>query len=185
MKQAKLFKMSEEMLNKIIATAYGDANFINRLRVYWEAKRNPEIKKLLDEHKLIANEVHKLEPEECPQELIQNLEKAKMPIPRKPNSFISDFIGIILNRPLASTIVTVVVVSSIIVAVVINRPNSQLYSEEQIKLADQQAKYALQILGNIMSETEQTLKNEILSDRVSKPIREGLEIVNTLLNKEK
>jgi hypothetical protein len=78
-----------------------------------------------------------------------------------------------------------VVVSSIIVAVVINRPNSQLYSEEQIKLADQQAKYALQILGNIMSETEQTLKNEILSDRVSKPIREGLEIVNTLLNKEK
>ena len=65
--------MEEKLLNKIISVAYRDANLLDKLKINWLAKKNLEVKKLLSEYKIIANQTHNLDLEECPEEIIDSL----------------------------------------------------------------------------------------------------------------
>ncbi len=47
-------KIDEKLLEKIIAVAYSDAVWYDRMVVRINAMRNPEIKELLDEYKLMG-----------------------------------------------------------------------------------------------------------------------------------
>ena len=54
-------QINEKFLDEIIRVAYGEGNILERLRVYFRARKNYEIKKLLEEYRETAaalEEIH-------------------------------------------------------------------------------------------------------------------------------
>ena len=74
MQNKKLNKMDENILDKIISVAYKDASLKDRINVYFLAKKNPEVKKLLTEYRETAGNARKVPMEECPDSVITSLE---------------------------------------------------------------------------------------------------------------
>lgn len=182
MNDKKLIEPNEKLLNKIIAVAYNDAGIFDRYIVYRAAKRDKNIQNILKEFRVTAKEVHQITEEECPKEIIELIEQKSISLQTKSNSFTTDFITIVLNRPLISAAASVIVLGAVLIGLFSTRPIQPSYSKNEVETADRQARQAFAIVGKIFNQTEMTLKKEVLNDRVSKPINEGLEIVNNLFN---
>ena len=70
--------MNDKLLEKIISVAYGDASFIDKIKIQRLAKKNKEVKELWESYRQTAAEVHKLKEEECPNELLVAIENKTM-----------------------------------------------------------------------------------------------------------
>lgn len=184
MKLMKSSEISNKMRDRIISVAYNDANFIEKAAVGFASLFNNDIKSELESYRKTAKLVHSLGEEACPDKILSDSKTKNLPFREYGYSFLSDLFSLYLNRPIASAFTTLTLALIIVATIIFNRPAERKYSDHELQLADKQAKYALQLIGTIMGEAQQTLKNEILKDKVAKPINEGLEIVNTLL-KEK
>ncbi|MBS3944502.1 MAG: hypothetical protein KGZ42_03315 [Melioribacter sp.] len=182
MKKTKSFELGDDLKKKIISVAYGDANILDRVYVLWLARTNKNVKKDLDEVKRTAELVHSME-EQCPDELIARLKLNKYPVPKSKSSILTDFISIIINRPAASVFVTIALLITVVLSIILNRPAKQQYSHTEIQKANEEARYALQLIGNVMTNTKEKLEKEIITEHVVKPIGQGIEIVNKLLIK--
>ena len=55
------------------------------------------------------------------------------------------------------------------------------YTKQQLIIADQQAKESFAIVASILGRTKDELKNNILNEKINKPIKMGLTIVNKYL----
>lgn len=183
MKQKKSFEINSNLKKKIISVAYGDANPLDKIYVYWLAWRDPAIKAELSQYKRTAQAVHSLE-EECPEELLTNLKLQKVPVPKAKNSILSDFISIVVNKPVASAFVAITLIVSITLSVILNKPVQKKYINQEVQKANEQASYAIHLIGSILNETTEKLEKEILKEHVAKPIDQGIEIVNKLFKKE-
>lgn len=184
MKRMKSSDISGVMKRRIISVAYGDAPLTDRLIVLLASLRNPDIKSELKTYRETAKTVHSLGEESCPEEVLNGLKKRNIKVRMKDQTFLSDLAAIIINKPFASALTTVIFITVVAAAIIFNRPEERTFTRQEIVAADKQARYALQLIGSIMSQTEQTLKKEILSDRVASPIRQGIDIVNSFI-KEK
>lgn len=184
MKRMKSSDISGRMKRRIISVAYGDAALTDRLIVFFGSIVNPEIKSELKAYRETAKTVRSLGEESCPDEVLNRLKKRNIPVRMKDQAFLSDLAAIIINKPFASALTTLIFITVVATAIIFNRPEERTFTRQEILAADKQARYALQLIGSIMSQTEQTLKKEILSDRVASPIRRGIDIVNSLI-KEK
>jgi hypothetical protein len=80
-------------------------------------------------------------------------------------------------------LVTAALFIIVALSVIINPPVQQQYSNAEIQKANEEARYALQLIGNIMNNTKEKLEKEIIAEHVVKPIGQGIEIVNKLLIK--
>lgn len=183
MKQKKSFEINKKLKRKIISVAYGDANPLDKIYIYWLARRNHAIKAELNNYQRTAQAVHSLE-EECPEELLTNLKLQNVPIPKTKSSIATDFISILVNKPVASAFVAITLIVAVAFSVILNRPVHKNYTSQEVQRANEQASYAIQLIGNILNETTERLENEILVEHVAKPIDKGIEIVNKLLKKE-
>lgn len=185
MKHTKFYKIDEQLHDKIISAAYGDAGIVDKIKIYFLSKKYHEVKSLFEKYRSTSKAVHSLEKEVLPDEL---LEKVKIKTGFKEtqkNSFFFDFYSFVFARPALSGFATALLIIIIIISAFIKGPEFQTqYSKEEIALANRQTKQALAIIGKVFSKTEKTLKNEILAKRVGKPINEGLNIVNDLFNEE-
>ena len=184
MKRKKSFEISEELLNKIISVAYGDAGLWDRFYVTRLAEKYPEVKNVLSEYKSTSAEIHKLSEEECPDEIIVNIEKQTANVNKRINSFTADFLTIVFTRPIFSAAAVVIIIGFLVFGILENRVPQYKYSKAEIEIADKQAKHALAIVGKIFAQTNITLKEEVLNSRVAKPIRESMGIVNEFLTSE-
>ncbi|MEW6194145.1 MAG: hypothetical protein AB1521_03195 [Bacteroidota bacterium] len=182
MNRKKSYELDEEMIDKIISVAYNDANIFDRIFVRRAAKRNDNVKKLLQTYRNTAIKVHNLREEDCPEEIIDSLKQKSIPLRITKNAFGTDLAAIVFGRPLVSAIASIVVIAAIIVALFSTREIRPVYSRQEIEYADKQTRQALAIVGKIFNQTGTTLKREVLNDRVSKPIKDGLEIVNNIFN---
>jgi len=176
----KSSEQNNSLKQKIVSAAYGDANLIDKIYIYWLARKNESVKAELSDYKRIANVVHKLE-EECPAELLNNLRS--VPFKEARNSLLIDFISIIVNKPLASAIAVLSLVVFITLSVILRQPIKPSYTDNELRKASEQANYAFRLIGNILNETTEKLEKEILREHVVKPINEGIEIANKLLIK--
>lgn len=185
MKHTKFYKIDEQLHDKIIGAAYGDAKIIDRIKIYLLSKKYPEVKLLFDEYRSTSKAVHSIEKEILPDELLEKVKtKTGVKEPQK-NSFFFDFYSFVFTRPALSGFATVLLIIIIIISAFIKGPEFQTqYSKEEIAIANKQTKQALAIIGKVFSDTEKTLKNDILAKRVGQPINEGLNIVNDLFNEE-
>ena len=187
MNRKKSSEITEELLNKIISVAYGDASFPDKIKVMRAASRNNEVRNLLNSYKTIANEVKQLGEEEFPRELFKSIENRTIPVKKTTNKFIYDLISIVLARPIASAATSVILIAAIIASLIINKPvqYNYNYSAAEITEAEKQAKYALSIVGKVFNETQTTLQKEVLGNAVAKPFGQSIGIVNNLLEGDK
>lgn len=182
MKTKRSFETNEELVNKIISIAYRSANVFDTFYVKIIAKREESVRKLLESYEATAEEVHRLTEEEFPEEMLKMVELKNVPVRESNNSFLSDFLSAIFKRPLVSAVTTLILLVAFVTAVMINRPVQYQYSKAEMELADRHTKEAFAIVNKIFSQTRSTLQNEVLSEKVGKPIRDGIVIINNLFN---
>lgn len=182
MKAKKYFNLNDEFVDKIISVAYRDATFVERIKVMRAASQNEEVRKLLESYKETADNVKQLHEEDFSEEMIKNPELKRLLSSKKSIGFLSDLYSVIFARPVISIATTIILVATIVFTILSNRPvqYNYKYSESEIIKADLHARQALSIIGKIFKETQETLENEILNKRVSKPINNGIGIINNL-----
>ncbi len=185
MKPMKSSEMKEELLNKIISVAYGDAFLWDKIKVMRAASRNEEIRNLLNSYKSTAHEVRQLGEEVFPRELLKTIERKTIPIKKTTNKFIYDFVSVVLARPIMSAAISVILIAAIITSLIINRPVKYNYSSAEITEAEKQARYAFAVVGKLFKETHSTLQKEVLRNAVAKPFGQSMGIVNNLLEGDK
>jgi hypothetical protein len=179
--------ISEQLANSIIRVAYGDAGFWEKRNILSLARSNEDVRSMLESYSNTANSVHELQSEDCPDYLIESaLQKLKIS-KRKQPSFFFDFYNTIFTKPLLSAFAAAVLVAVITVSVFINNgQNLEGYKLADVEKANKEAKYAFTLVNKIFSSTSASLKEDILRDKVSKPINKGVETVNKLFtDKEK
>lgn len=167
--------ISEEYLERIICVAYGDAGFLDRIKIYLDARRNPEIKKILDEYKETAKKVHLISPEEY---------RGNAPVieKRHTNNWLLNYLYIFFKRPIISAAVALMIMAGIAGYFITNNNHRMNgYTKQQLIIADQQAKESFAIVASILGRTKDELKNNILNEKINKPIKMGLTIVNKYL----
>ena len=171
MQDKKLNNIDEEILDKIIAVAYKDAPVTDRIRIYLLAKKNPEVKKILNEYRQTAGNVKKIPLEECPDSVIKSLETKTG---KENKSFII--------KPAYAFAITVLVLSTLVFVLLNqNKEKEQVYSKAEIENAELQVKTSLAILNKVFKKTENLIREDILPKRVGKPVHKSLSIINEVL----
>ncbi|MFA5804318.1 MAG: hypothetical protein WC879_06710 [Melioribacteraceae bacterium] len=186
MNRKKSFELNEEMVNKIISVAYGDAKLIDKFIVMRASAQNPEIREALYSYKQTAKEVEVLREEEYPDDLFRNVIRKNIHASKNTTSFLFDLYSTVFSRPIISAVTTIILITVIVTTLIVNKP-AQLnyhYSQTEINDADQQARKAFAIVGKFFKQTQTTLENEIMGEHVAKPINDGIEVVNNLFKGE-
>ncbi|HEX2865426.1 MAG TPA: hypothetical protein VHO03_00215 [Ignavibacteriales bacterium] len=181
----KRSEMDEKLLNRVISAAYKDATLLERLLIRWKAAWDPEVKRLYQEYKTTARQVHSLFEEACPGSVLSRVEKLTLPEERKQHSFLLDIYGAVFSKPVWSAAMVLIMVSALALSIFLRQNKQPVpYSQKEIALANEQASEALKMVGSILNETKSTVINEILPEKVSRPINEGFSTVRNLINKE-
>lgn len=181
----KQSEMDEKLLERVISAAYKDAPFWERLFVMWKAARDPEVKKLFKEYKTTAGQVHRLKEEACPESVIKRVEKLTLKEEKETHSFLLDVYGAVFSKPLWSAAMVFVIVSTLALSVYLRQHEQpRPYTQKEIALANRQASETLKMVGRILNKTKSTVVEEILPEKVSKPINESLSIVRNIIDKE-
>jgi len=184
MSRKKSFEITEELKNKIIAAAYKDASWFDRILVWRLISINEEAKRFFDSYRATANEVAKLTEEDCPEFIVDSVkEKTNAPKTNK-QSLISDLYTIVFARPAVSLAVVLVIISVVTFGVLRNQTVEYEFSQAEVIEADKQAQHALAIVGNIFEQTKTTLEEDVLGNKVAKPLNKGLGIINNLFEGE-
>lgn len=177
--------MDDKLLNSIIRVAYGEASFLEKLKIRKLAEGNSEIRGLLEKHIQIANTSRNLEAEAFPQELLKNVKNITKVGSPKEKSLFFDIYSFIFMRPAISAAIFSVIILSLISTLVFKRPEiHQQYSRQEIEVADQQVKQSLALIASVFKKTTTTVEKDILTERVSKPIKESFNLVNEYLEED-
>jgi len=169
------YKINEEYLEKIISVAYGDASFIDEIKIYLDSKKNPEVKKILDEYRETAKELKFFSLEEY---------RGKIPV-NKPevNSWLLAYLNIFIRKPVLAAAMAFMITAAIAGYYIVDHNDNYLngYSKAEIVTAERQARESFTIVASIMNETKQKIENNVFRNKINKPIKESLTIVNTYL----
>ncbi|HPN38751.1 MAG TPA: hypothetical protein PL041_10125 [Melioribacteraceae bacterium] len=175
-------KISKINKDDIISVAYGDASIFTKLKVYLSIIFNNKAYMLFKEYKTTKNAIKSIKKSE------QNL-VIKLPGYIKYNkpSFWSEIYCLFTLKPIIPVIYASVIIIAIFLAIIVREQvpkesSKHLYTKEQIKVADEKAKYALALIGNILQETNSTIKADIIKKKVAEPLNEGLNIINNIIN---
>lgn len=171
--------MDDKILNKIISVAYNDACWFDKIKIYLLSKNNPEVKKLLEDYKANSKLVKQIKVENCPETLIESASKLTNATVIKEKSLIYDFYCFLFGRPLIAVSILTILLAAIITSFLFKRPEiQQNYTKEEIILAEAQAKHSLTIVTSIFKKTKRTVEKDVLTNRVSKPIKQTFNLVN-------
>lgn len=174
--------MDEKLLNRIISVAYGDASFFEKIKIYILANKNADVKTILDNYKKVANVAHNLNTKDCPSEVVKNSKEIVGSVKESKNSLTYDLYSFIFGKPIFSAAILGVFLLAMISTFIIKRPEiHQQYSKQELEIADKQIKHSLALISGVFHKTKSTVENDILTDRVSKPIKESFNIVNDYL----
>ena len=171
MQDKKLNDISEEILDKIIAVAYKDASLKDRISIYFVAKKNPEVKRLLIDYRETAGNVKKVPLEECPDSVIKSLE---IKTGKEKRSFV-------IKPAYAFAIIVLVISTLVFVLLNHNKDEEPVYTKAEVAQAEMQVKTSLAILNKVFKKTENLIENDILPKRVGKPVQKSFSIINQVL----
>ena len=181
MNAKKSFEITEELRDKIISAAYGDASFIDSMKIKKLVRKNSEVKNLFDEYSATANAAHSIKLEKCPDELLNSVRQKIGVTKEDKRSFAFDLYTALFTRPIISAAAASILVIAIVTSIIFNKNEYQYnYTPEEIALADKQVKESLYFVSKIFNKAQTNLTDEILTARVAKPISKGFNIVNDL-----
>jgi len=184
MNNKKTYNIDDKTLEKIISVAYGSAGIKDRISIYLLTKKSSEAKSILNDYRDTASQVHKLETEEMPEKILRKVQTEIKAGIKKERSFLSDFLSLFLFKPRFSFTAVVIIVAAIVMSIFVrdNRMNSK-YSQQEIERASRQTKQALALVSNIFNTTKTTITDDIIPNRVAKPINESFNYVNEIFQK--
>lgn len=174
--------MNEKLLNKIIAVAYKDANIFDLLHIKYLSKKDKKVAELLEQYSSTADSIHKMPKETVDNKIIENV--FDITKSRNSETFFSKLYGFAISKPLISFATSLLVVAIIVRAAFIS-PAQPQYSKVELRQAEREVKSSLALIGKVFNGASNTLTEEILPERVGKPIKQGVSIVNNLFTKEK
>lgn len=177
--------MEQKLLNRIISVAYDDANLLEKFKIYRLASRDPNVKSILSEYKKVASKAHKMQLDYCPDELVEDTSQITKIKAKSEKSLFFDLYSFIFKQPAISAAIVSVFILALVSTFVIQRPEiHQQYTQQEIEVADQQVKQSLAIIAGVFKKTTTTVEEDVLTDRVSKPIVESFNLVNDYLQGE-
>ncbi len=98
---------------------------------------------------------------------------------------LSDIYTILFGRPLLSGTLATVFILAIISTFIFKRPEiKQHYTKQQIEIAEKQTRETFELIASVLNKTKNTVEQEVLANRVSKPIKQSLNLVNDYLEGE-
>ncbi|MCF8259980.1 MAG: hypothetical protein K9J12_04345 [Melioribacteraceae bacterium] len=172
--------MEEKTINKIIEVAYGGGSLFDKMKIRKLISENSEAKAIYDEYSSTASDVHKLTLEDCPDEIISN-SISNLEIKVK-NRFFLDLYELLFTKPAYTAAIMAVTSIVIISTIFIDRPQPEsLFTPQEVEVADKQVKEALLIVSHLFVKSKDTIKEDVLTNKVSKPLNKGINIVNNLL----
>jgi len=178
-------KIDDKLLDKIIEVAYSDAGLYDKIVVWINARKYPEIKGLLDEYRLTASLVHSLDEEKISEANLKSVhnkigqrEKTKPDVP-----FIHSFIhSFNFSKPLVSASTVGIIIITIISVLLFYSPTPERkYTKAEIELAQQQLGESLAIVNKVFHQTSKKIDAEVITKYVSKPLNKGLNLINDYL----
>lgn len=188
MKETKAYNIDEKTLEKIISAAYGSADIFEKLEVFFLIRKNPEAKKLFNEYKKTADEVHSLKRDELPESVLNGVKEkinGELKIEEK-KTFLTDLTALIFLKPRASFAAVVLLAIAITLSVFVHTENPEPhYSQVEIEAASLQTKQALVLVSGILLSAEKTLTKEVIPNKVVKPVNESFNYVNNFMRGEK
>lgn len=172
--------INDEFIDKIISVAYGEAGFVDKIKVRKAAEKDPEVRKLLEEYRETAGVLELMKKEKCPDKVVADAER-KTGVDVHRVSFWQKFFGILAYRP-AFSVAAAVIVTLTFATVLIDEHsgNSPQYTQAQVVTAERQVKESLAIIGRVFNITEDQLQNEVIKKQVVPPLRQSISIVNNL-----
>lgn len=162
--------MDEKLINRIISAAYDDCGIIEKLRIKKILRQNPEAEKIYKNYRDVAKGVHALPRTECPGYILDRVESNIKQRGITSRSYL---------KP-AAAFTTLVIAAIVAMFSMINNVEPA-YTNAELRVAEVQAKESLSLVSRILNKTTNTIGKEILPDKVSKPVQEGLNIINNLL----
>lgn len=173
--------IDEKMYDKIIAVAYNDASLTDRFIVYRMAKRNSDVKKILEEYKRTANALRNIKPDELPDTVIDSV-NSKIENSKSENLLGSLIYSKIVARPLLSSSIVGLIILGLSALLFFNQPQpSKQYSKAEIELAQKQLSESLAIVNRVFKNAEQQLDKKVVPNIINKNIDKGFNLINDLL----
>jgi hypothetical protein len=162
--------MDEKLLNRIIAAAYNDCSLYEKLKTWIEIRNKPDALKLYKIYSNTASTVHGMPELKCPDKVLEKTEDRIHLTGFRSNQFL---------RPAAAFAVIFIAAVAAMFSVT-NKP-VEIYTAAEVETAQVQARQSLEIVSRILNRTTATLGEEIFPEKVSKPVQDGLDIINNLL----
>ena len=181
MQKNNLNKVDESLLDKIISVAYGDAGWIDRIIVYRMANKDPLVKQLLYEYKLIAESIQKIKETELPSSIIESV---KVKLGNEPDSNpIGSFIySWLFVRPILSTGIAGILIITICSILLFHKPAPEYtFTKVEIELAQKQLQESIAILNKVFRKAETELDTEVMPKHVGKQVNKSFNLLNELL----
>jgi len=173
--------IDEKLLNSIISTAYGDANIVERLKVYFYYIKDPRIKELFNEYKQTAGAVHSYKKLDCPDKILQ-LTYAKIYGEEIRRRNKARFIRFASARPVIVTTASLIIIALVGLFMLNRQHEENQYSKADVLKAETQVKQSLAIVGRVFRKTENKLTEDVLEKHVTPPIKKSYDTINNLLN---
>ena len=181
MQKSNSNKIEEPLLGKIIAVAYGDAGLIDKMIIHRLARKDALVNKLLNEYRVTANSVHKIQGIELPVNISDRV-RSRISRESNPNAVGLFIYSGLFARPILSTAVAFVLIFGIVGIFLFNKPATEYkYSKMELELAQQQFEQSIAIVGKVFQQAEKKLEVEVISKHVSKPLNTGLIYLNDYL----
>ncbi len=167
--------INKELEEKIIAVAYGDAPIIDRIKILFLSLKNQQIKILLNDYKVTAKAVHKIDELKLPVEVVQSsMDKIDL---NKEERFL--FFYTHPKFAMAGSLIAIICIAIISYFTFFHQNSTMTkYSKAEIELAQKQARESLEIVAKVFRKTEADIDKDILTKKISKPLNEGLTIVS-------
>lgn len=177
-------KMNQNLVDKIIRVAYGDAGIFDWIFIHLKAVFNEEIKSILTDYKNTAKAVHHLKQEDVPNQIIERV-NAQIDAASDRKSISSgisyglfSFLG---KKAIPATVFGIIIVFVISFLLLKEPEPTHKYSKAEIELAGQQLKQSLAIVGKAFHTAEKSFNEEILDNQINKNLNRGYYLVNNIL----
>ena len=181
MQKNNLNKIEDPLLGKIIAVAYGDAGLMDKMIIYRLARKDALVKKLLNEYRVTANSVHKIQKIELPAKVSDRV-RSRISGESNHNAVGLFIYSRLFARPILSSAVALALMIGIVGIFLFNKPATEYkYSKMELELAQQQFEQSIAIVGKVFKQAEKKLEVDVISKHVSKPLNKGLNYLNDYL----
>ena len=172
MKKKKVFEITPQLEEKIIASAYGEGSVFDNRKVKRAIKDSEHANALYEQHKTIAQTFNRFEYQECPESVIQSVEARVQEKSSKIKLYE------IIRPAITFTMLAAAMITAVITFSENNQTNKRIFSSKEIRFAKEQIQLSFALIGKVMNKTENEIAPKIINEKVGNPLNKRLPVIN-------